>query len=269
MARDLIKLIKAGGVYAGTSGQTFRSHVPGAVSTAFMHEFDLWAWEFSDQVPAPELIYTGIRDFHMNLAFSQGARASNIKRIGAVATILPVNVPPGSSVGFTQNSIVGAATGSEVTVQVAPGYNPSATPYQNSGWFDGYTAPTSPPGQAAEPVLMYHALSGAGGSGSQHIQWYIQYVPGKDNDAAGYNPILSQFFDAHLYNRAEDIGDWEFQWFSDSGYSTLVFDGPAGVTIYSNPGQTTTFWTRARRVVSGGSWSPLGAVSFTDPRVPA
>lgn len=268
MARDLVKLIKAGGVYAGISGQSFRNHVAGATSGAFMHEYDLWAWEFSGSVPAPELIYTGPQSFAMNLTFSQGSRAGNIKRTGAAAVLIPSSVPPGAGVGFSLNSILAADSGSQITVDVAPAFNPSAHPVQNSGWFDGYSPPTAPAGQAGEPVTMYHSLVGAGGSGNQIVSWWVEYTPGKDNDPAGYNPKLSQYFEANMYNRAENISDWEFQWFSDSGYSVLEYDGPAGITVYSYPGQTQTYWTRARRVVSGGSWSNLGAIGFTDPRVP-
>lgn len=268
MTRSLKTLIQASN-NSGAAGQSFKNHVAGAVAGAHMRDYIITAWEFTDQVPAPELIYTGPQNFHMDIAFTQGSRASNVKRTGAVATILPVNVPPGAGVGFALNSIVGAATGSQVTVSASPGYNPSASPVQNSGWFDGYTPPTAPPNQLPASVLMYHSLVGAGGSGSQHIQWYVKYTPGLNNDATGFNPAMtSPLFDANMYNRAEDISDWEFQWFSDSGYSVLVYDGPAGVTISSSPGQTTTFWTQGRRIASGGTYSHLGAVSFTDPRVP-
>lgn len=261
MARTLKTLIQASG-NSGAVGQSFRNHVTGAATGAKMTDYILSAWGFSGGVPAPELTYTTSQAFAMNIDHTQGSRAFNIKRTGAVVTESDISVPLGATIALSSNNTVAASTGSTITVTVGAPYNPAATAVCNSGWFDGYTYPSAPGDQAAHPVTMYHTLSGAGGSGTQHVTWYLIYQP----DIPGFNPQLMTSFDANFNNRAETTADWEFQFYSDSGYTTLV-GSSVSYTFDSLPEQISTYWTKARRIGSGGSYGALGPTSFTDPRL--
>jgi hypothetical protein len=271
MSRTLKNLIKASG-NSGAIGQSFRNHVTGAVTGAKMSDYNVDGWSFSAP-PTNGSTYTGTQNFGGSITFTQGSRASNIKRTGAAmfdpTPTLSATEPTGGSVRVTTNSIVGAATGSSYNVQVKPGYNDvGSTPNGDPGWFDGYTSPSNPGGSSAANVTMFGFLGGVGAvTGSQTAAWTDLYVV----DIGPYNSSLSVARSIFMNNRLEDTSDWDWEWHSNSSYTALLTATPT-YTFSSLPDSAHTFYLRAARILNFSHiWQNIGAVTFTDPRqtVPA
>lgn len=271
MARTLKSLIKASG-NAGTTGQSFRNHVAGAATGAKMSDYNLTGWSFSAP-PTNGATYTGNQNFGGNITFTQGSRATYIKRIGAVM-VDPNAVGAvggiGGSLTMTVNSIVGAATGSTYNVLLKPGYNGlSSSAAGNPGWFDGYTSPTAPADSNADNVTMFGSLnSPAAASGFQAVSWADVYIPDQLSalDSARYNPQLVASRSINMNNRAETTADWLWEWHSNSSYTSLV-SASLTLTFTSLPNTTHVYYLRAQRILSYTAiWDSIGAVTFTDPR---
>lgn len=263
MSRTLKNLIKASG-NSGVAGQSFRNHVTGSVTGAHMTDYNVDGWSFSAP-PTNGNTYTGTQNFGGSITFTQGSRASNIKRTGAVIVVSPTgDVFTGGKITVTTNSIVGASTGSSLNVQVIAGYNSTtSSPVGNSGWFDGYTSPANPGGTSPANVTMFGSLTGvSAATGSQFYQWHEIYTP----DIGPYNADFDEIRQIFMNNRLETTSDWEWEWHANSSYTSLLASTVA-YTFASSPDGLYTFYLRAARILSFTHiWENVGAVTFTDPR---
>src|SRR3954468_17540838 len=238
MTWTLKNLIKASG-NSGAVGQSFRNHVAGAVTGAAMTDYKITALSFASP-PTNGNTYTGTQNFGGSITFTQGSRASNIKRTGAVYTISPSGMfDTGGSVTLTTNSIVGASTGSSINIQVKAGYDDNgSSPVGNPGWFDGYTSPTVPAGTGSDNVTMFGSLTGVSAvSGSQFFQWTETYTP----DIGPYNSDFSFLRQIYMNNRLEDTTDWDWEWHANSSYTSLLSSTDTYTFGSSQNGVTTVY----------------------------
>lgn len=229
-----------------------------------MTDYNLTAWTFSGTVPSTSPLggaYSDHASFPMNIDFTQGSRAFNIKRTGNVLNFNPGG-PAGFSLESSSSSIVGAAAGSTMSMQVRAPYSTSAAIVAGVTWYRDYTYPTMPPdGSGTLPVTFKAQISGASGSGTSTVDLSINYAP----DFGIYNPSLFQDWLAiPFFNRPEELTDFDIEWHSNSSYTSLVASG-ASYEIMSAPQDTATFYLRYRRKPAG-AWSNLGAQNWLDNR---
>jgi hypothetical protein len=265
MTHKLNELIRASG-YAGTSGQSFRNHVAGAASGAKMSDYLITAWALSDTPnPAPFSPYADNTTFYLDPQFTQGVRASYIKRVGAVF-VVSGSGPYGFSATAVTNNAVGAATGSQLRVLVRSPFSSEQVITTGTPWYVGYSPRGSsypPPGSGTVPVDFLAQTTYASGSGQQTCSFGVGYTP----DAGGFNPDLpSQFYNFPIANRIEGLADFDHEWHSNSTYTSLV-SSASSFQIMSAPAYSVTYWYRYRRKISGASWVQLGAVNWSDTRL--
>lgn len=274
MSYSLVSLEKASG-YAASAGQDFVSNVlpTGAKPNAKMTDYFINNWDFSGE-PPPETTYNDNSTFNVTIAFAQGAYASYIKRAGTGLISFSNSYGPdytgtlpqhndGFQIASSSSTVNGDTTGSFSITLRAP--MAPASGFAGSAWFANYTSPNEPTynGADPDPVKFTGSIQPGSGGGTSMLQCFsIAYTP----DNGPFNPPMNKTFPINMYVRSTDtstIGyDWE--WYSDSGYQTLYHTG-VGFTVFSYPGNTFTYYLRARKT-GDPFWTNVGAVTFYDDR---
>lgn len=259
MPKNLVQLVKASGG-AGVATENFRDDVTGAGDGIGMLDYVISAWAFGNE-PAPESSYNSGQVFAETVSFTQAVQAHNIKRTGDVVVVSGTGGnPAGSSVSVASN-IVSADTGSGINVTVVSGINPSGITVGGDAWFDGLTEPDEPAGEDPEAIRFKAQVNGGAGSGSQTVQWSLQYNP----DDGPFNDTLTRNQQATMNNRDAVIGDYEVEWHANSSYTSLHSNAAEFIWNQTTFDEDKTFWLRWRRA-GEVSWTNFGAVDFVDPR---
>jgi hypothetical protein len=267
-AFTLRNLIRASG-FAGVSGQSFRNHVTGAGSGAAMSQYKITAWSFTgtSNLPSTSPLGGSYEDGHVfsniDIVFTQGSRAFNIKRTGAAMTVAGSG-PYGFSVTASQ-SIVGGATGSLVTFTCRSPFS-SEQVITGNAWYNGYNRPNLPPSGSGSVQVDFTAnTTSSTASGVQNCQILCTYVP----DIGDFNPTLTQnYVNIPFANRIEQVGDFNYEWRTTSSRSTgsVVGTSPT-LSIQSAPGYSVSYWLFYQRKLSGSAWLGAGSVDWTDSRL--
>lgn len=260
MSYSLRDLIRASG-YAGVAGQSFRNHVSGAGAGAAMSQYKCNGWTFSGE-PVPEITYDEGQAFTIAVDFSQGTYADWIKRAGSGLVAITAGLSPyGFDVYNQASTVVGPATGSSVSFNV---HAPYASGYSLSGgaYFTGYIPPDEPANSDPADVTFTGRVTAESPTGSDSVSVQISYAP----DIGPFNPTLTHEFPFAMYRRSAstNLADYDWQWYSDAGYTTLVTTSAAFV-VTSNPGDSTTYYLKAKSKASG-TYTTVGAVIFVDDR---
>lgn len=252
---ELSNLIAASG-NAATSGQSFRNHVTGAVTGAAMRDYFITGSTWGGSTPDPGIDYGDPQTFNglMNLLFGH-ARASNILRTGNVVVVTDAGSPYGFTVSAT-SSVTGASSN---TVNVTVG-----GPYAGDdtagalGVFDD-------PGNFTDPGFLH--LDGYVSPGTpSYVQCYyqVQFVP----DIGSYNEMIVWTFPIKILSHARTTAGIDYEWYNDSGYTSVYNIGAATIGVASAPQDTFSKYMRWRRHEDspGGSWNNFGLVSAHDNR---
>ena len=262
----LRELIRASG-YAGVAGQSFRNNVAGAGPGAKMSDYKCNGWSFASE-PAPEIFYSEGQGFTISVDFSQGSRASYIKRLGNAIVINPGIAPFGFDVYNKSSNVVGAASGSSVSFNVHAPYA-SGVLFDGGAWYTGFTSPAKPGDSSTADVTFTGKVFAESPSGTDAVSVVISYAP----DIGPFNPTLTKTFSFTMNRRAAstNLEDYDWEWYTPSNFATYGYDGvhymatTSGIVIPSNPQETHTYYLRARDH-RGGSWVNIGAIEFYDDR---
>lgn len=265
-------LIRASG-YAGTSGQSFRNNVAGAASGAKMSDYKCNGWAFSTGGTAPDTApvggaYDGTQTFDMDIDFTQGSRASYIKRTGAMLVFDPLTSSNGAGyeAHVVSQSVVGAASGSHVQISVTPPYatGTGSSITKGTPWYVGYTNPSMPPaGMGTMQVRFFvQFTNGTNTPVVVNTQFQFSYTP----DIGPFNPTLvKEYINIPFHKRLDTLLDYDIEYHANSTYTSLA-GGGVSFDVDTNPGDSFTYWIRYRLKGSTGSWTNLGSETWHDAR---
>lgn len=260
---------------AGTSGQSFRNHVTGAVSGAKLSDYKLTAVAFSGQPTTGGGPYPAEQTFAITATFTRNSRAHNIQRNVSAAWQLTVT-EPGTEVALESFSSNGSPSGASHTLNIRvkgkQTGSPSVSPVA--------TQPGSEPASGVPWAVQWTCnFSGLGGTGTTAFDITWSYDP----DTSTFSPTLTNVWSATFGNRGYDENaDFDFEWrTADSGGGTLISTArqftltsdsnsiyPSDINGLLNA-ETATLYLRWRiKTTSGGNgtWNNYGAVACTDPR---
>lgn len=267
--RDLLNLIKCSG-YAGTSGQSFRNNVTGAASGTKMSDYKVtdWIW---DGLPVLGRDWSSGTVFTVSADIIGGSKASNIIKQGAgLIAISPVSVPEGGS-ATVDCSVSGLSIAGTITIV---GGHPESTGALLTG---NAVVLNDISGDAPAHVLFKGVLgSGASSDGlSQEFTLALSF-PNMNTGTGSFNPDLgaggTTQFQVSITDRDYDITDFTQEWYSDSGYTTLVGDGTGvdwtdpGVGGNYTPGPWSKTYYMRWRMHPTDSWTNFGAVTYNEDR---
>lgn len=256
MARTLRDLIRACG-HAGTSGQSFRNHVTGAVTGVHMSQYIVSAWQLNN-LPAPEFDYDSGTVFNLTVQFVEGSMAQYIRLMGTnVISVSLIDTAFGRSVSSSHN--VTSATTAPLDITVTSRYNPSASVGAVSH-FQGQSLGYTPPDFDPHPVQFDASGAGGPGTGKEVVTVHVSYPV----DIANFNPPLVSEFTVSMRDRAAELSDFEIQWSSD-GVNNDLGSGNSIIVNQSASGQDISVWQRWR-FVGTSVWSAWTIFTFDDPR---
>lgn len=268
MTWDLLHLIIASG-YAGTAGQSFRNHVTGSGAGAKLSDYKITAWDWQngpDTAPVGGA-YSGEQSFSIDISFTQGSRAFNIKRVGSVIVFNPEtgNNANGYDAWVVSQSVLSGALDSALTLHIVPPYTTVfGGSIDGTAWYRDYPRPDIPPeGLGTLPVTFTVTLAnGAGGSTVENLRFSFTYVP----DIGPFNPTLTkQYLNIPFNTRGYELDDFDYEWHANSSYTSLVTTAQS-FEYESDPQDTVTYWLRYKRTVDS-TWTNAGSVTWTDNRI--
>jgi hypothetical protein len=270
MPWNVRNLIRASG-WAGTPAQSFLNHVIGAASgvQCDVSSYKITAWNFTGAPdPNPFSNYTQGHTFNMSIGFTQGSRAFNVKRTGAVFAV--DKSPAEMLIAVSNNSVAAAGAGSTLSVQItrAPVNWDQASVVPGQFWYRDFAYPSTPPfGYGNAPVTFKVQLSGASAGGTTQVSISVSYIPDRPDLAANdrFNPHFLTEFPFPITNRAEEASDFNVEWHNNSSYTDLAYTG-FSFDVDSYPQDVHTYYLRWNKTISS-SWNTEGIQQFTDNRL--
>ena len=285
MPRTLQRLIIASG-NAGTSGQSFRNHVAGAVSGTKMSDYniDSPAWT---NTPSAVTTYPTPTTFS-NLTLTLGvynAKASQIQETTAAGWSVAY-ISPLSTASASINSVSWASNVATVSVTIN-GELTTGTPVTTASvWYQGYTNPVLPYGGSgntdpsncspdcttAFDVAFTMSANPIAASGSTTNNLSVQYVP--DKFGAQFNPTI--------YGPGPTAGgQWTVnqdrrpgaqptvdavEWATDAGFTNVV--STSQTYVISSDNNTYTELYLRYKIDGAGSFTdyPSNPLIWQDPR---
>jgi hypothetical protein len=264
MGRSLYGLIRASG-FSGVSGQGFVNHVNpvGAKVGVKMTDYILSSFTHASGGPDGSTYSNGaVLSTVMNLA--GGSYAHHIMPLGSSSAVM-IAEPPTSSGSYVYGFSVAISfnvtgTGNVTVTQTLTA--PIDAPLTISAV---KTSETSPAG-ADEREITYQITKGAGSGGTANVSWQLVYFA----DAGEFNPTFEYLFEDVPMNKRADTGNWDWEIYTDSGY-TMLYDTGVGNSktffAYTYPGETVgPFYCRGRPSGTAQAWRTTTAASYTDPR---
>jgi hypothetical protein len=249
---DLIRLIKAGG-YLGTSGQNFRTHVPGANATgANARDYIMSLSSWGGSIPDPGIDYgTSPLTFNMLMYLARGSRAGNIQRMGNVVQAVDAGSPSGFTVSVSSNVTGGGPNAVDVTLTAPWNGDDTAGAI---GVFDD-------PGTYTDPGYLHlDGYVSTGGGGMMQCYFQVQYLP----DNGPFNPLLTQVFPVRMLSITRTVAGIDWEWHNNSAYTSFYSDSYT-IGVSSAPQDTFTKYLRWRRR-GDVAWNNFGVVSAHDNR---
>lgn len=266
MPRDLISLIRACG-YAGTSGQSFRNNVRGAVSGSRMSYYILDGWgNWTSDYAGGTLAYNAF----INLTYLMNGRSlwTNIRNNLTVLANDGTDPTSTGSASITSGATPNAGSNS-LQVQVRGGTKiiqlHRVFTGINKQWSDYGTEPNPNPVTVASDIQITANFT-SNGSETPDAYTYDLHIhyPG-DGD---FNPPLDYSFPITVMGTVSvDSTAAVVEWYSDSGYTTLYDEGTSGQTRVTSGGSGPTSGSLWMRYKDNGSWVNYGQVDWFDPRV--
>lgn len=264
MAWILSDLIKASG-YAGTSGQSFKNNVIGATSGTKMSDYKITNASWDSQT------FSGLQNtpysFTATLTLTEGASAKLFRTAGCL-------VLTGADSAIISSTVTNSNT---VTAQIQ---TTGRRDLSGAGIASAFTTPSSPfgtPGAGGSPQTVHFILSvNSTASGDDFLGCTIALPRpnmGYPFNTFGNNVdgIVSGSYIVDIRRRAPDITDYDFEWYSDSLFTTFYDSGSNVIWTQSSVGQDKTLWYRWRLkpAINGGNttWNQVSTgVTFTDNR---
>jgi hypothetical protein len=271
--RNLRKLIVASGG-AGIDGQSFKSNVTGAAEGVRMTDYLISNWAFAPEPMDPSEFpgdlgtYPDNSLYSPDVLFTRGSQAFYIQRLDSPAWSFSLfavegDEPFGSSV--TLESFSTPDSGGVFTLDLRlrgavsfAGMFASASAF---GDLEAPLVPNPPLGELVQPARWAASPSSVLGGHRDYILGVV-YIP----DLSGFNPMFTQIrqglsgLPIRIANRATTTADFDFRWYIDSTYTTLVstaavyepygtlagqYGGFGPYQTYPNgtlPGESATLW---------------------------
>lgn len=277
---DEVQLIKCS-AGAGSSGQSFKVNVTGAVSGAKFTDYKFTSWDWNTGLPSPPdsgVKYDSGHVFTVSGSMTCGSRAGNVIRTGTNLGIVGASYSiqaEGDDVNVTADAVSTTAMSASVTVtgQVNPGLFP-LTGSSVSGIADyWYGTPTStdqssPPANNDPVEAHFHAAPVATAPDGGFLDMTWDMVISNPNLGTGlFNPSPTPMsMTARVNNRGLSASDFSWEWHAASDYSDAALSSTAD---YIWDGQVTagddlTLYLRYK--FQGAAWINHGAVTFNDTR---
>lgn len=265
MAWTLKDLIKASG-YSGVAGQSFRSNVLGAATGAKVSDYKQTAASWDTQT------FSGLHNpndsYVCTLTFTEGSRAFNFRNGGNVI-VLSLN----DTQVVKSSESMGSAGSGTATVTVD-----GKLDIGGAGVSSTFTVPTSPiafgSGGGANTVHFIVSVNSTA-SGSDFLGWHFTIptanIGNPFNTYDGGSGVSSGSYSVEVRRRAPSITDYDFEWYSDSTFTTFYDSGSNVLWTQPSVGADKTLWVRWRvkPALNGGvtTWTQrsTGCV-FTDNR---
>ena len=275
--KDLPNLIKCCN-YAGTSGQTFRDNVTGAVSGTWMirdHTVTGLDWTGG---PAGADVFpqdTG-HVYSMTGSFIGGSHIGYIIRQGSgLFAISNVTINAGGSVSLDSSDVSGSSASASVTI-IAP-YNPGATESLSGSatYYYSGTDQASPPSSGYCQAHFSAVVTGGGGTpdgGYDNVEFDLA-MSNVNAYTGDFNVTpAAQHFVAATNHRGVSPSDMTVEWHDNSSYTHYVsgafnyFVDESVIWPTAPDPSGYTLWLRYQ-LPGGGSWVNFGAVTFIDSRI--
>lgn len=272
---NLRDLIKCSG-YSGTTGQSFRNNVTGAVTGTKLSDYLFHGWNWDTGLPSPPdsgIKYDSGHVFTMSGTMSTNANAHYVIRTGTNLNIVEASYAiqaEGDDVNVIADAVSDTAMSAsvQVTSQVNPGLFPlGAGSVSGLAHFfiDGADTDT-PPADHNPYEAHFHAqpIGTSPDGGFLDQTWTMQIVNINTGTGLFNSDPTSVNFTARMNNRGLAASDFTWKWFTDSGYTSLYSTGADAFWDQTNAGDDFSLWLQYQ--FQGGTPVDHGQVTFNDPR---
>lgn len=263
--RTILRLIQASG-YAGTSGQSFRNNVPGAVSGARTSDYYLDGWgNWTNSYSGGTLAYNATVTLTFDLY--AGGRWYNLPRKPLVALANDGTDPTSTGSASVVSGALMLPGSNTVQMQVRGGTKIVQLHRVFNGiskqWTEYGTEPNPNPVSVASDIDIFAQFTSTGSTTPDAYSYTLHlHYPG---DGDFNDPLDFSFPVTVMGNVTTDNTAASVEWHTNSSYTALYTTGALARVESGGSGPTSgSLWMRYK---DNGAWVNYGQVDWFDPRV--